>query len=107
MIENILTQRVKLENPLQKLICHGFCRSKIFLKGLDNIYILASFETFGLEADNMATREENIKKINAKLDAMSDEELDRVAGAGIDPAPIGNPNPNPNLEPVPGFDLKR
>lgn len=28
----------------------------------------------------MATREENLKKINAELDAMSDEELDRVAG---------------------------
>ena len=28
----------------------------------------------------MATREENIKKINAKLEAMSDSELDQVAG---------------------------
>ncbi len=28
----------------------------------------------------MATREENLKKINAELEAMSDEELDKVAG---------------------------
>ena len=28
----------------------------------------------------MATREENLKKINAELEAMSDEELDAVAG---------------------------
>lgn len=28
----------------------------------------------------MATREENIKKINAQLEQMSDEELERVAG---------------------------
>ena len=55
----------------------------------------------------MATREENLKKINAELDAMSDEELDRVAGAGIDPLTMGDPKTNPNIDPVPGFDVKR
>ncbi len=55
----------------------------------------------------MATREENIKKINAKLDAMSDEEIEKVAGAGIDPSTMGDPAPNPNFSQVPGFDPKR
>ncbi|MBQ6005095.1 MAG: hypothetical protein IJL14_02475 [Selenomonadaceae bacterium] len=55
----------------------------------------------------MATREENLKKINAELDAMSDEELDRVAGAGIDPSTMGDPKTNPNIDPVPGFGLKQ
>ena len=30
----------------------------------------------------MATREENLKKINAELEKLSDEELDNVAGGG-------------------------
>ena len=30
----------------------------------------------------MATREENLKKINAELEQLSDEELDQVAGGG-------------------------
>ena len=30
----------------------------------------------------MATREENLKKINAELEKLSDEELDNVAGSG-------------------------
>lgn len=32
------------------------------------------------EIDNMATREDNLKKINNELEAMSDEELEQVAG---------------------------
>ena len=32
----------------------------------------------------MATREENLKKINAKLEKMSDEELEQVAGGTCD-----------------------
>lgn len=55
----------------------------------------------------MATREENIKKIDAKLEAMSDDQLDKVAGAGIDPATMGDPIPNPNFSQVPGFGLKQ
>ena len=55
----------------------------------------------------MATREENIKKINAKLEAMSDAELEKVAGAGIDPSTMGDPKPNPNFSQVPGFGLKQ
>ena len=33
-----------------------------------------------LEVDIMATREENLKKINDELEKLSDEELDQVAG---------------------------
>ena len=44
----------------------------------------------------MTTREENIKKINAELEKLSDEELDKVAGGfyarsiGGDVKPDGN-----------------
>ena len=31
----------------------------------------------------MATREENLKKINTELEKMSDEQLEKVAGGGI------------------------
>ena len=37
-----------------------------------------------LEVDNMATREENIKKINDELEKLSDEELNQVAGGTYD-----------------------
>ena len=43
----------------------------------------------------MATREENLKKINEQLEQMSDEELDKVAG-GILPL---IPDPDQKNEP--------
>ncbi len=55
----------------------------------------------------MATRAENLKKINAELESMSDAELEKVAGAGIDPSTMGDPAPNPNFSQVPGFGLKQ
>ena len=36
----------------------------------------------------MATREENLKKINDELEKLSDEELDKVAGGGDTPEEI-------------------
>ena len=45
----------------------------------------------------MATREENLKKINEELEQLSDEELDKVAGGGIYLWSI-EPNKNPNTD---------
>ena len=45
----------------------------------------------------MATREENLKKINEQLELMSDDELDKVAGGGIYLWSI-EPNKNPNTD---------
>ena len=42
----------------------------------------------------MATREENLKKINDKLELMSDEELDKVAGGLLVIGSIRSGNPN-------------
>lgn len=39
----------------------------------------------------MATREENLKKINSELEKLDDEELDAIAGG--DALPIIQPNP--------------
>ena len=39
----------------------------------------------------MATREENLKKINEELELMSDDELDKVAGGGVLLSFGGNP----------------
>ena len=41
----------------------------------------------------MATREENLKKINEELEKLSDEELDKVAGGLLWSI---EPNKNPN-----------
>ena len=43
----------------------------------------------------MATREENLKKINEELEQLSDEELDKVAGGLLWSI---EPNKNPNTD---------
>ena len=42
----------------------------------------------------VATREENLKKINEELEKLSDEELEQVAGGMIDLWCVQNKNPN-------------
>ena len=44
----------------------------------------------------VATREENLKKINEELEKLSDEELDKVAGGGW----LRSIEPNKNLNTV-------
>ena len=46
----------------------------------------------------MATREDNIKKINAQLEQMSDEELDRVAGGFYARSNVGDVKPDVNID---------
>ena len=40
----------------------------------------------------MANREENLKKINAELEKLSDEELEKIAGGRMMFMPEQNPN---------------
>ena len=44
----------------------------------------------------MATREENLKKINAELNKLSDDELDKVAGGCMDYHTWKRQQPTPN-----------
>jgi len=44
----------------------------------------------------MATREENIKKINDELEKLSDEELDKVAGGQIVLRAVGDMKKDPD-----------
>jgi len=44
----------------------------------------------------MATREENIKKINDELEKLSDEELDKVAGGQIVLKAVGDMKKDPD-----------
>ncbi|MBQ3444878.1 MAG: hypothetical protein IJG33_16725 [Selenomonadaceae bacterium] len=46
----------------------------------------------------MATREENIKKINDALEKLSDEELDKVAGGFYARSNGGDVKPDVNIE---------
>ena len=46
----------------------------------------------------MATREENLKKINDELELMSDEELEKVAGGFYARSKVGNVKPDANIE---------
>ena len=46
----------------------------------------------------MATREENLKKINEELEQLSDEELDKVAGGSWSLLRSIEPNKNPNTD---------
>jgi len=50
------------------------------------------------EADKMATREENIKKINDELEKLSDKELEQLAGGR--PAFINDSDPEKYLKPI-------
>ncbi|MBD3878545.1 MAG: hypothetical protein SR1Q5_02510 [Quinella sp. 1Q5] len=45
----------------------------------------------------MATREENLKKINSQLEMLTDEELDGVAGGNILYSVADGTNPNKSL----------
>ena len=47
----------------------------------------------------MATREENLKKINEELEQLSDEELDKIAGGRVNLWSI-EPNKNPNTDTI-------
>ena len=53
----------------------------------------------------MATREENLKKINAELEKLDEDELDKVAGgliktvSSVDAPSLRKPNQNPSEQP--------
>ena len=42
----------------------------------------------------MATREENLKKINDELEKLDDEQLEQIAGGRMMSMPEQNPNPD-------------
>ena len=46
----------------------------------------------------MATREENLKKINDELGKLSDEELEKVAGGFYARSKVGDVKPDVNIE---------
>ena len=46
----------------------------------------------------MATREENLKKINEELKKFSDEELEKVAGGFYARSNVGDVKPDVNIE---------
>ena len=46
----------------------------------------------------MATREENLKKINEELEKFSDEELEKVAGGFYARFKVGDVKPDVNIE---------
>ena len=46
----------------------------------------------------MATREENLKKINDALEKLSDEELEKVAGGFYARSNVGDVKPDVNIE---------
>ena len=46
----------------------------------------------------MATREENIKKINDELEKLSDDELEKVAGGFYARSNVGDVKPDVNID---------
>ena len=46
----------------------------------------------------MATREESLKKINAELEKLSDDELEQVAGGFYARSNVGDVKPDANIE---------
>jgi len=46
----------------------------------------------------MATREENLKKINEELEKLDDEELEKVAGGFYARSKVGDVKPDVNIE---------